>query len=130
MHILLIVALAAHVLAAVFWAGTIFTLARGGSQGAASLLRPQMGAASVAILTGAYLWAVFHRQSFGSAEAVLAAGIVAALAAAALQALFVGGALQAGDPSPAAGRRVALGERAAAGLLVLTVVCMATARYV
>jgi hypothetical protein len=129
MHILLIVVLAAHVLAAVFWAGTTFVLARNGGNGASSLFRPQMGAASVAILSGAYLWAMFHRQSFGVAETILGIGIVAALVAVALQALLVGGALRAGSGSSDAGRRVALGERLAAALLIVTVVCMATARY-
>jgi hypothetical protein len=130
MHILLIIALAAHVLAGVFWAGTTFALARSGGKGASLLFRPQMGAASVAVLSGAYLWAVFHRQSFGIAEATLGAGIVAAIAALTVQALLVGRALRAEATSPGPARRVALGERMAAGLLVLTVICMATARYV
>jgi hypothetical protein len=98
---------------------------------APALFRAQMGAASVAILSGACLWAVFHRQSFGVAETVLGVGIVAALGAVALQAPWAGASLRAGAASIETGRRIALAERLAAGLLVVTVtvVCMATARH-
>jgi hypothetical protein len=50
-----------HVLAGVFWAGTTFALARTGVERAAQLLRPQLGAAVVAVATGALLWFLFHR---------------------------------------------------------------------
>ena len=52
MQIALIIALSLHILSAVFWAGTSFTLARTGGAGGEQLFRPQMGAAVIAVLTG------------------------------------------------------------------------------
>jgi hypothetical protein len=130
MHILVIIVIAAHVLSGVFWAGSTFALARSGGKGASLIFRSQMGAASLAVLSGAYLWAAFHRHSFSIADAILGAGIAAAVCALAVQALLVGRALRADATSPGPARRVALGERVAAGLLILTVICMATARYI
>ncbi|MGY4318547.1 hypothetical protein [Bradyrhizobium sp. JR3.5] len=57
MQIVLIIALSLHVLSSVFWAGSSFTLARTGGLGGEKLLVPQIGAATVAIVTGATLWA-------------------------------------------------------------------------
>lgn len=55
MQTVLVVTLVLHVLSGVFWAGSTFTLARTGGTGAEKLFRPQMGAAVVAVLTGAVL---------------------------------------------------------------------------
>ena len=52
MQLLFIIALSLHILAATFWAGATFTLARTNGEGAEKLLRPQMGAAVLAALTG------------------------------------------------------------------------------
>lgn len=134
MPILVIIALSLHVLAAVFWTGTSFTLARLSGAGAERLFRPQMGAATVAVLTGAYLWSQLHAGGTGGAEKVLMLGAVCAVIAAGVQGALVGstaGALRRGSiqPEPAA-RRMALAQRVAAPLLAVTLVCMVTARYV
>jgi uncharacterized membrane protein len=127
---LLIVAISLHVLAATFWAGSTFVLARTGGNGAAQLLRPQLGAALVAFLTGGYLWHALHEGSFGTAEKVLGLGIGCAVVALLLQCLLaigMRGKLNVGDA--AALGRAAATERLAAVLLVVTVICMAAARY-
>ena len=120
-----------HILSGVFWAGSTFAVARTGSVSADRLFRPQMGAAAVAIVTGGVLWYLVHRSGFGAQERILALGAVAAVLAAAAQAALCGSALLqiegAGGTRPQA--RVALGHRIAAGLLGLTVICMAAARY-
>ncbi|WP_242109470.1 hypothetical protein [Luteimonas aquatica] len=115
MHTLIILLLCLHVLAGVFWAGSTFTLARSGGSGASALLWPQMGAAAMALLTGLALWGIVHAGRFAPSEQALALGMLAALAAAAVQ---IG--LRA---------KPALSQRVAAGLLALTVVCMAASRY-
>src|SRR5437016_3456522 len=96
MPILIIIVLSLHVLAAVFWAGTTFALARAGA-GAAPLFRPQMGAATVAVLSGGYLFYALHRGGFGRAEQVLAAGALCAVAAAGVQGALVGRAVRKGS---------------------------------
>ena len=65
MQTALIITLSLHILAAVFWAGTSFTLARIGGLGGEQLYRPQMGAAVIAVLTGGYLWHLAHDGAFG-----------------------------------------------------------------
>jgi hypothetical protein len=55
MQFTLIVTLVLHVLSGVFWAGTTFALARTGGNQADQLFRPQMGAAMIAVATGALL---------------------------------------------------------------------------
>jgi hypothetical protein len=115
MQMLLIVLIALHVLAGVFWAGTTFVLARAGGAGAQSLFGPQMGAATISVIAGLVLWGLLHRGAFGPMEKVLAAGIVCAIAAAGVQG--------ASRKAPARSQRIA------AALLAITVVCMAIARY-
>ena len=133
MQIALIIALSLHVLSSVFWAGSSFTLARTGGVGAAQLFGPQMGAALVAILTGAYLGHSVHEGAFGTAEKILAAGALAALIAAGVQATIGGRAirsLRAGTADEAAARaRIATAQRIAAALLAVAAVCMGAARY-
>ncbi|MGL4291761.1 MAG: hypothetical protein ACRCVA_35745 [Phreatobacter sp.] len=115
MQMQLIALLTFHVLASVFWAGSTFTLARLGGAGAEALFRPQMGAAVVVFLTGIGLWMLVHTGSHGLSEQLLTVGAVAALAAAGVQ-----GGLR---------RKPALAHRIAAGLLMVTAVTMAAARY-
>jgi hypothetical protein len=133
MQALLIIALAVHVLAAVFWAGATFTLARTGGLGAERLFAPQIGAAVFAVLSGGYLWGALHRGRFEPPEQVLAAGIFAALLALVLQ-VGLGGrtmlALRRGTiDADGVPQRIARAQRVTAGLLAITVICMATARY-
>src|SRR3989442_11722098 len=85
MQIPLIITLSLHVLSSVFWAGSSFTLARTGGAGGEQLIGPQMGAAVVTILTGAYLGRSVHARMFGTAEQILAVGAPTALGAAAVQ---------------------------------------------
>jgi hypothetical protein len=117
MQILIIVLIALHILAGVFWAGSTFAIARsGGGVGADALFRPQMGAATVAVLAGMGLWGLLHRASDGPMEHTLAIGAVCAIAAAGFQ-----GAMRRKNPLR--------GQRIAAALLGITVICMAIARY-
>lgn len=133
MQTVLIIALSLHVLSSVFWAGSSFTLARTGGLGGEKLLLPQIGAATVAIVTGVTLWRLVHEGSFALSERILASGAIAALAAIAVQIIVGGGALRqlrkgTGDPS-AARSRLAVAQRIAAGLLAITALCMGAARY-
>lgn len=133
MQIALIIALSLHVLSSVFWAGSSFTLARTGGLGGEKLLFPQIGAATVAIVTGATLWRLVHEGSFALSEQILAGGAIAALAAIAVQVIVGGGAVRqlrngAADTS-AARSRLAVAQRIAAGLLAITALCMGAARY-
>lgn len=127
MQPLLITVVAVHVLSSVFWAGSTFVLARTGGADAARLFRPQIGAAVIAAASGVLLWNLFHAGGFGKAENVLALGACAALAALAIQAVGVTRGLRTAGP---AAPRLALVYRTSAGLLLVTVICMAVARYV
>jgi hypothetical protein len=134
MQATLVVILVLHVLSGVFWAGSTFTLARTGGAGAEKLFRPQMGAALVAVLTGALLWHLLHRGSPGTTEYILAAGAIAAVAAAGVQGALGGRAARsfAQAEQEEASRlqsRMGLAQRLAALLLAVAVICMAAARY-
>lgn len=123
----LITVIALHVLSSIFWAGTTFVLARTGANDVARLFRPQFGAATVAIISGAFLWGFIHAGGFGNAETLLAVGAAAAVAALVLQAVGVLRGLRAtGQVAPS----LALAYRISAGLLFVTVICMSIARYV
>ena len=130
----LMAVLSLHVLSAFFWAGTSFTLARTGGLGGIKLFRPQMGAATVAVLSGMYLWSQLHAGGFGPAEKVLAIGAGCALIAAGVQGRFGGMAMRAlrrGTATEAQIQpRIAIGQRIAAALLAVTLVCMVISRYV
>ncbi|MBR0873151.1 hypothetical protein JQ633_22535 [Bradyrhizobium tropiciagri] len=133
MQTALIIALSLHILSSVFWAGSSFTLARTGGLGGERLLGPQIGAATVAIVTGATLWHLAHEGSFARSEQILAAGAIAALTAITVQ-IVVGGSavrqLRSGaDDASAARSRLAVAQRIAAGLLAITALCMGAARY-
>jgi uncharacterized membrane protein len=133
MQIELIIALSLHVLSSVFWAGSSFTLARTGGAGGDQLFGPQMGAATIAVLTGAFLGHLAHAGAFGTAERILAAGGLCALVAAGVQVVVGGRAIRSlrkrtTDESRARSR-VATAQRVAAALLAITAVCMGAARY-
>lgn len=132
MQYVLMVAISLHVLAAVFWAGSTGALARTGSSEARRLFRPQMGAATVAVLSGGYLWHVMHAGAVGPVERSLMIGALSALVALAVQVIVVGGALRkapADGSATALPQRVVVGHRIAAGCLMIAVVTMAAARY-
>jgi hypothetical protein len=135
MQITLIITLVLHVLSGVFWAGTTIALARTGADQADRFFRPQMGAAVVAVATGGLLWHLLHEGSFGAGERMLAIGALCAFAAAGVQGVAGGPALRklaVASATEAAGlrHRVAIGQRVAAALLMVTVICMAASRYV
>ena len=133
MQATLIIAVVLHVLSGVFWAGSTFALARTGGNQAERFFRPQMGAAAVAIVTGGVLGFLLHRGTPGIQEHLLAIGALSALLAAGVQ----GSGARAVRELSAAGAgdalrtnsRVAIGQRIAAALLAVTVICMAAARY-
>ena len=132
MQATLIVTLVLHVLSGVFWVGSTFVLARTGGYQADRFFRPQMGAATVAVLTGALLWFLLHRGPAGIQEYVLGVGAICALLAAGVQgasapALRLAASGEAKEFIPS--RRVAFSLRIAAGLLAIAVACMAAARY-
>ncbi len=134
MPILVIVAISLHLLTSIFWAGTTFGLARSGGIGAAALFRPQMGAATVTVLAGAYLWSQLHAGPEGMPEHVLGLGALCAIAAAGVQGALCGPAirgLKAGTMTEEQARaRFAKAHRIAAGLLAITAICMGAQRYV
>ena len=135
MQAIVIIALVLHVVSGVFWAGSTFALARMGGNQAREFLRPQLGAAATAVVTGALLWYLLHRGSEGMSENVLATGAIFALIAAGIQAVtgLTGRRVLAGvgelDAIPGQSRAL-IGQRIAAGCLLVTVICMAAARYV
>jgi hypothetical protein len=134
MQITLILTLVLHVLSGVFWAGTTFALARTGGNDAKQLYRPQMGAATAAVLTGALLWFLLHRGDLGAQGYLLAIGAFCAFLAAGVQGVTGASALRkiVGTGESEAGimrRRVATGQCVAAAFLMITVTCMAASRY-
>lgn len=114
MQLALIVTLVLHGLSGVFWAGTTAVLARG-VDASQVLRKPQRAASGLALLTGIVLMALTHRATFGAHEAVLVAGIVAALAAGAVQSMMAA--------------RGVVAQRIAAVLLMITVACMLASKY-
>jgi hypothetical protein len=117
MQTLLIVLVGLHILAGVFWAGSTFAVVRSAGAGAEALFRPQMGAAAITVLAGMGLWGILHRGAMGPMEHTLALGALCAIIAAGVQ-----GATRRKNPLK--------GQRIAAGLLAVAVVCMAIARFV
>ena len=134
MRATLIVTLVLHFLSGVFWAGTTFALARTGANQTDQFFRPQMGAAVIVVATGGLLWYLVHPGSFGTTEQILAVGVFCAFVAAGVQGMSGGSALRKlsiVDESEASRlrHRVATGQRVAAAFLMITVTCMAVARY-
>ncbi len=130
MQIILIVATVLHILPAVAWAGFTFTMARTGASQVETLFAPQLGAGTVAILAGGWLWSLTHEGVFGPAEMMLALGALAAVAALAIQAVSGGSITRRLRDDPQLRGRAAIGQRIAAGLLAIAIICMASARYV
>jgi hypothetical protein len=126
----LMIVLALHVLSSVFWAGTAFVLARTGGPDAGRFFRPQVGAAIVATVSGAVLWGLTHAGGSGGPEKVLGFGIATALIASLVQGAGVGPSLRAAGRGDVEAPRVAVAYRPSAGLLMVTIICMAVARYV
>jgi hypothetical protein len=116
MQIALSVLMGLHILAGVFWAGSTFAIVRSGGAGIQQLFAPQMGAATVTVLAGIGLWGILHRGVMGPMEHTLALGALCAVVAAGVQ-----GATRRKNPLK--------GQRVAAGLLAITVICMAVARF-
>jgi hypothetical protein len=117
MQIVIIVLIGLHILGGVFWAGSTFGIVRSGGAGAQMLFGPQMGAATITVLAGIGLWGILHRGGMGPMEHTLALGALCSIAAAGVQ-----GATRRKNPLK--------GQRIAAGLLAIAVICMAIARYV
>jgi hypothetical protein len=117
MQIVIMVLIALHILGGVFWAGSTFAIVRSGGVGMDRLFGPQMGAATLTVLAGIGLWGLLHRGPPGPTEVSLMIGATCAIAAAGAQ-----GALRRKKPLS--------GQRIAAGLLLITVISMAIARYV
>src|SRR3979411_1691829 len=117
MQTLLIVLIGLHILAGEVWAGSTFAVVRSGGAGAQALRGPQMGAATITVLAGVGLWGILHRGGMGPMEHTLSLGALCAIAAAGVQ-----GATRRKNPVK--------GQRIAAGLLAISVICMAIARYV
>jgi hypothetical protein len=134
MQATLIIALVLHVLSGVFWAGTTFALARTAGNDAEQFFRPQMGAATIAVVTGALLWFLLHRGDLGTQGYILALGSFCALLAAGVQGATAAPALRKVSSMGESElwklrHRVATGQRIAAVFLMITVTCMAAARY-
>lgn len=129
----LAIAVSLHILAAVFWAGSTFAVARSGGGGAVKLFFPQMGAAVVAVLAGGYLWHHLHPNGFGPFEQRLAVGAAAALAALLVQVAGAGPVVvrlrRSGAEAAAVPGRVVVAYRIAAILLAIATLAMAAARY-
>jgi hypothetical protein len=93
-----------------------------------------MGAALVAVITGAYLGSQLHAGGFGTPELMLAIGAACAVIAAGIQGRIGGMAIRAlrqgSITDVQAQPRIAIGQRIAAPLLAVTVICMVISRYV
>jgi hypothetical protein len=124
MQLSIAVAMALHVLTTIFWAGSTFVIARTDVLDTRKLFGPQVGAAIFAILSGGYLWHLFHSNAPGRAEHILMIGMGAALAALVLQVVAFFKLRGANSPGP-----IASLHRPAAGLLAIAAVCMAAFRF-
>lgn len=134
MQWIVIVLIVLHVVTGVFWAGTSFVLARTGGLLVEKLAFPQVGAGVATLCMGLATWLLalrglpptpgFHVLGMGAACALLAL-IVQASALPAVKTLKVA----QGGASPQQ-RRVLISQRVAAGLLLLTVLAMASWSHV
>ena len=133
MQYALILVAALHVLAAVFWAGTTFALARTGGAATQRLFKPQLIAAVLACVSGGYLGHTLHAHAFGRAEQVLIAAAAVSVIALLVQVSLVGDAMRmlhdAARDHARALAQATVAHRVAAGLLALAATGMATARY-
>lgn len=123
MHALLLAALAIHVFAGAFWFGASGVAARLGTGELPGLTRAQLGAGGLAILAGAVVAAIVRLPASSTSGLLVTAGVLCALAAWIVQALFarrmargvVGG--------------LAMARRSASALLGLTVIAMSVAPF-
>ena len=130
MPIPLLLTIGLHIAASGFWLLTSLVLGLGAAPEASKrLFRPQMVAATLTVFAGGGLWTILHPAGFGRQEMVLAAGAVLAIAAAGVQGAMVGGPARR-LPDPAAGARILRGQKIAAVLLALALVCMMIAHHV
>ena len=118
MHTLIVVVIAIHLLAGVFWAGSTFALTHTSPSHKLTpqLFRAQMSAAVLAIAAGVALWGIVIRGAHGPMENTLALGALCAIAAAGVQ-----GGMR---------RSPLMAQRIAAALLSITVICMVISPYV
>ena len=126
-QVTLIILQVLHVLSGVFWAGSTFALARMSGNQSGQLFRPQMGAASLAILTGGLLWFLLHRGSEDFRSMFSASALSSPFSPPASKALAARGT--APLPRDASDRRgvdrhAILDQRLAAACLVVTVTCI------
>lgn len=132
MNIAVALVLPLHMLAAVVWLGLAVVISMNAGKGGEKAFRPQMAAAIVAFLSGGYLWHIYYGARFEAAQKVLAFGVLCAIAAAGVQGMMVGKMrrkLKNGSLTEEAARPIiARGHQFAAGLLVITVICMVMAR--
>ncbi|MDB5561815.1 MAG: hypothetical protein JWN11_1233, partial [Hyphomicrobiales bacterium] len=117
-------ALVIHIASAMFWGGTTLVQARlGNTPQMRSLFAPQIGAAVLAILSGAVLWSTLRGGSFVASDRVLALGSAAALIAAILQ-ILIEWALRA-KPEGLGFLRSTSARRVVGGLIGIAVLGMA-----
>lgn len=131
MHIAVLFAISIHVLAAVFWAGSTFAVARVGTSMLSRLFLPQLGSAILTVVSGGYLWHVLHGSGLGIGEQVLIAGAICGLLALAIQiGITVRSFLRnKARATQQLGAGSLIGQRVAAALLAVVVICMAVARF-
>lgn len=129
MQTLLVVLIVLHVLTGVFWAGSTFVLARTGGASAEHLAFPQFGAAIATMLMGIAVWALaLHAVPPIPSLHVLGAGVICAVLAAVVQALALPAVRQLRTHSSdeiTPRRRIAIRQRIAGVLLMITVMSMA-----
>lgn len=130
MPIILLVTLGLHMAGALFWLLTSLVLGFNNNPTASKVMfRPQMVAATVTVFAGGGLWSMLHPGGFGRTEMVLAIGAVLAIAAAGVQGAMVGGSVRR-LPGPEAEKKILLGQRIAAALLVAALAMMLLAKHV
>jgi hypothetical protein len=132
MQLALVTAISLHIVAATFWAGSTFALARMAGNGSQQLFGPQLISAVLAMGAGGYLWHSLHEGSFGTAEQLLAVGAFSAVIAFAIQVVVIGRALRTLSRSAddtRARSQIATAYRATALLLAIAAVAMASSRY-
>ncbi|HUO21502.1 MAG TPA: hypothetical protein VMU59_03205 [Caulobacteraceae bacterium] len=123
-----------HVFAALYWLGSTYLVAQRKGVGAERQYRYQMVAATLTMLLGGFLWGQMHRFGVGKMEVVLGLGALAAIGAAGVQGLLVGGSirrLRNGQlDEPKARARIRAGNRWAAVLLAVALLAMVGSYHV
>jgi hypothetical protein len=117
MAIVVMILLAVHALAGVFWVGSTLALTHSDLTLTRKLFRAQMSAAMLAVAAGLGLWGLLIRGAHGPMADTLGLGALCALIAAGVQ-----GGMYRMHPTR--------GQRIAAVLLSVTVICMVISPYV